>query len=254
MLQLILYCLIAGCIGSLLQGMIGIGTGVIVVPLLSWILPNYGYSQNEAVHIALATSMAAIAINSVSALIGHHKQGNIDWILSKRMVLICVLGASAGAFTANYLSGRYLSMIYGVFLIYIAIRMFVKFSDNNEDVSLPSQKKLIFWGGSIGFVASLVGSGGGILMVPFLRSLKIKLHSCVGTSNFIGLPVSIIGASTYGLMNSGVFHWPALLAISITGMIFVPIGTKLITIIPSIIVQRIFAIIVSIIGLKMLFI
>ena len=87
MATFLLICLIAGSIGAILQGMIGVGTGIIIVPLLTLILPYYGMPQAVSIHIAIATSMAAIATNSITALISHYKRGNINWNVFKEIIL-----------------------------------------------------------------------------------------------------------------------------------------------------------------------
>lgn len=264
MLELIIICLLAGTLGGLLQGMVGIGTGIVIVPLLTFILPHYGISQNIAIHIALATSMAAIAINSISALISHHSHGNVQWLLFKKTILFSIIGASLGALVASDLSGRYLEIIFGIFLLTIAIYMLFKKStlDEIETTAHLSFPKMATGGLSIGFAASIVGSGGGVLMVPFLHSQKIKMRYAVGTSTLIGFPVAICGTFTYvitGLSKMpstpdtiGYLHWPALLAISAAGIFSIPLGVKLATVLPTQILQRLFAICMILISIKML--
>jgi uncharacterized membrane protein YfcA len=264
MFSLIIICLIAGGLGAILQGMVGIGTGIVIIPLLTFILPSYGIPQNMAIHIALATSMAAIVINSISALLSHHKRGNVQWVLFKKIILFSIIGSFLGASIASITPGFYLESIFGIFMLLMAIYMFVKKSDTDTIDTIPtlSLPKMATGGFGIGFVASIIGTGGGILMVPFLHSLKVKMRYAVGTSTLIGLPVAIIGAITYifigifqlpsSSVTIGYVHWPAFLAISLAGIICAPFGAKLATILPTKTLQRAFAICMAIVGLKML--
>jgi len=265
MLNLLIICLIAGGIGAILQGMVGIGTGIVVIPLLTFILPHYGIPQNIAIHIALATSMAAIVINSISALISHYKRGNVYWPLFKRIILFSISGAFLGALVASFIGGRYLQSIFGIFMLLLAIYMLMKkpATEQAETIPLVSIGPLAAGGISIGFCGSLIGSGGGVLMIPFLHALKLKMRYAVGTSTLIGLPVAIVGAITYifagitqvpsSLPTFGYLHWPAFLAISIAGILCAPLGTKLATVLPTKILQRLFAACMTVVGLKMLF-
>ncbi|VVC77167.1 hypothetical protein AQUSIP_24940 [Aquicella siphonis] len=265
MLDLIMICFIAGGLGAILQGMVGVGTGIVIIPLLTFILPGYGIPQDMAIHIALATSMAAIVTNSFSALISHHKRGNVQWHIFKKIILFSVIGSCLGALAASITSGRYLESIFGIFMLFTAAYMLVKESavDITDTAPILSLPKMATGGFGIGFVASVIGTGGGILMVPFLHSLNVKMRYAVGTSTLIGLPVAIIGAVTYvvaGLsqMHSssvtiGYVHWPAFLAISLAGIICAPIGARLATILPAKILQKAFALCMAIVGLKMLF-
>lgn len=261
---LLMICLIAGGVGAILQGMLGVGTGIVIVPLLTFILPKYGIDQDVAIHMALATSMAAIATNSISALISHHYRGNVKWQLFKNIILFSVCGSCFGALTASYMPGHYLQAIFGVFLLFIAIYMLHKKPSIDMTDTLPSLsiRKIATGGFSIGLVASIIGSGGGILMVPFLHSLRLKMRYAVGTSTLIGFPVAVIGALTYTIVGLsrvpstantiGYLHWPAFLAITLAGMLCAPVGVKLSTVLKTTLLQRLFAIIIIFIGIKMM--
>jgi uncharacterized membrane protein YfcA len=258
MLDFLIICLIAGGVGAILQGMVGIGTGIVVIPLLTFILPHYGIPQDVAVHIALTTSITVIVINSISALISHHKRGNIQWGLFKKMLFFSVAGSFAGAMAANAISGQYLKMIFGSFMIVLALYMLIRKADAHPELPL---RTIATGGVSIGFFGSIIGTGGGVLMVPFLHAHKLKMRYAVGTSTLIGLPVTLIGSLTYIIMGLsaapvsantiGYLHWPAFLAISAAGIVCAPIGAKLATILPTKVLQKIFAVCMIVVGIKM---
>jgi uncharacterized membrane protein YfcA len=264
MLSLLIICFIAGGLGAILQGMVGIGTGIVIIPLLTFLLPYYGIEKGIAIHIALATSMAAIVINSISALISHHRYGNIQWGLFKKIVLFCMLGSFLGALTASYISGRYLEIIFGAFMVLLAIYMLLKKAVTDTIESSPNLPlKLTAPGGlSIGFVASIIGTGGGVLMIPFLNALKVKMRYAVGTSTLISLPIAFIGTFTYifaGLSQNsssdvtlGYLHWPAFLAISASGVLCASLGAKFTTILPTKTLQQVFAVCMVLVGITMI--
>jgi uncharacterized membrane protein YfcA len=122
-------------------------------------------------------------------------------------------------------------------------------------------KTIAMGGTSIGFVGSIIGAGGSVLMVPFLHAQKLKMRYAVGTATLIGLPVTLVGSLTYivlGLaaappsaITIGYLHWPAFLAISAAGIISAPLGAKLATVLPTKILQKIFAICMILVGIKM---
>lgn len=263
MTTFLVICFVAGSIGAVLQGMIGVGTGIIIVPLLTILLPYYGTPQESAIHIAIATSMAAIATNSITALISHYKRGNINWVLFKKMIFFTMLGSCAGALTASHTSSRYLQILFCVFIFSNAIYMLIKSGNAGESDLLPhaSITKTSSGGLSIGFISSMVGSGGGVLLVPFLRSCKLHMRSAVGTSTLISFPVAAVGAVTYALTGIakisassetiGYLHWPAFIAITLAGTAFSPIGVKLATLIHAKYLQQMFAFSLVAIGIKM---
>ncbi|OYK79666.1 anion permease [Coxiella burnetii] len=263
MLNLLILCSIAGGLGALLQGMVGIGTSIILIPLLTLLLPHYGIPSNVAIHTALATTMAAVVVSSTSALVKHHKHGNIQWPLFKKIIGFSVGGAFAGALIASFIPGRYLEYVFGIFMLLLAPYMLFKKPSNNQ-TKIESRLRLpiLATGGlGIGFMASLLGAGGSVFMIPFLNALKINMRYAVGTSTLIGLPVATIGTITYiftGLAQMphssftiGYLNWPIFLAISFAGILCAPFGAKLTAILPTKILQRSFAIGMAIIGIKM---
>lgn len=254
MFELCLYCFIAGIIGSILQSLIGIGTGIMLVPLLTFMLPHYGFTPDEAIHIALATSMAAIAVNALCTLKTHHYNKQIDWNIFKKIIFFSVLGAGIGAWVASALSGRYLRIGYGIFLLGIAFYIFQK--SRTLQSAAPSihytPRRLAVGGLGIGFLASLVGSGGGILMVPFLRSLHLNMRSSVGTSTLISIPLVFFAVAIYLCINTQFIHWYALCSVSLASLLFAPIGLRLSNVLPTTLLERIFALVVSIIAIKMM--
>jgi uncharacterized membrane protein YfcA len=256
MSSFLLICFLAGVIGSMLQGMIGIGTGIVIVPLLSFLLPHYGVPATQAMHIALATSMSAIAINSVSALKSHYQRGNIQWRLLKSISFFSLCGAFAGAQLASQLSGLLLRIIFGIFMLALSVYLLIKKPVSDVESGEPdvaSRKKMALGGFFIGIVASMVGSGGGVLMVPFLHQLKLKMRYAVGTATLLGFPVAIVGAFTYAFFSTitDPIHWPALITIALAGALGAPLGVKLSASIDSTILLRIFAFVMMLVALKM---
>lgn len=264
MLTLLITCLIAGGTGAILQGMLGIGTGIIIVPILTLILPQYGIEQNMAIHVAIATSMTAIAISSISALLSHHKYQNINWSIFRRIILFSMLGSCLGALGASHLPSHLLKAIFGTFLCLVAIYMLLKKQPSEKDTddsSIPLPK-LATGGVSIGIIASIIGSGGGILMVPFLHSLQLKMRYAVGTATLIGFPVAAIGSLTYiitGLLKMpsntntiGYLHWPSFLMIAVAGLLCAPLGVKLSSKLHTKLLQRLFAFLIVFIGIRMI--
>lgn len=260
---LCIICFFAGALGATLQGMLGIGTGIVIVPVLTLILPYYDIPQTQAIHVAIATSMAAIAVNSLTALRSHYRYDNIDWSLFKKIIVYSTFGAGIGAMGATFLTGYVLQRIFNLFLFLVGCYMLIKKSaaETDEENLSHSRSKMMFGGLGIGCVASMIGSGGGILMVPFLHTLRYKMRFAVGTSTLIGLPVTIMGALIYMSLGAtqmpttavtiGYLHWPAFLAITSAGILCAPLGVRLSTLVRPLLLQRIFAVLVIGIGLKM---
>ena len=264
MLTLLIICFIAGALGALLQGMIGVGTGIIAVPVLTFLLPHYGISQNDAIHIAIATSTAVITINCVHAVLMHYRRGNIQWSLFRRLLIPSIIGSCLGAYTASYTHGTYLQSVFALFLLLNAALMVFKPSKTSAAEMTPSLslRKATLSGVVIGFIASIVGSGGGILMVPFLHSLHLKMRYAVGTSTLMAFPVAFMGTATYLWQDwhlpritpytIGYVAWPIVLVMVIAGLGAVPLGIRWATVLPTRRLQQLFALCMVVIGIRML--
>lgn len=260
----ILICLLAGALGGFLQGIIGVGTGIIVVPLLTFLLPYYGIPQNLDIHIALATGMATIVVTSIASLISYYQQDSIKWDIFNRIILFSMIGAALGAILTSYLPTTALKIIFSLFMFYVAWKMFFKknTTESLDEFDRISTPRLAAGGTGTGVIASLIGAGGSILMVPFLHSQKLHMRFAVGTATMIGLPVSIVGTITFIFMGfkstqhlslmSGYLYWPAFLSISITGVIFAYLGAKLAGHMPKLLMQRVFSVCAFVVGIKML--
>lgn len=263
MIILLLICVAAGALGGFLQGMVGVGTGIVVIPLLTFLLPYYGIPVEMAIHVALATSMAAITVSSIAAAVSHHQHQNIRWDIFKKIVCFSVIGSVLGALMASYMPARILEIIFAFFMFYTAFKMFRQRKDHlGAEPPVLSMRELGLGGLIIGITASIVGIGGGLFMVPFLRSRNLEMRHAVGTATLVGLPVAIMGTLVYiltGLAHTqqnsqllGYLHWPAFLAIAFSATICAFIGAKLIKAIKPVVLQRIFAVCIIIVGIKML--
>ncbi len=263
MLVLLIICAIAGCVGGILQGMLGVGTGVIMIPLLTYLLPHYGIASNISIHVALATSMSIIAMSSLASAIAHHQHQNIKWDIFKRIIFFSMIGSALGALVASYLPARLLEILFAFFLFYTAFYMLKnkKIAEFSGDTDI-STLRLGIGGLLIGTTASLVGIGGGLFMVPFLISQHIGMRHAVGTSTIVGLPVAMIGTATYivtGLTHVGwtpvllgYVHWPIFMAASLGGFVCAGIGARVVKKINPLLLKKLFAICITVVGIKMI--
>jgi uncharacterized membrane protein YfcA len=128
---------------------------------------------------------------------------------------------------------------------------------------LPHLGGMFIAGNVIGGVSSLVGIGGGTLSVPFLTWCNVALHKAVGTAAALGLPIALAGAFGYviaGLQTDsppayslGFVYLPAVLGLVVTSIPFAPLGAKTAHSLPVGQLRKIFALILYLIGTRMLF-
>lgn len=254
--------LAGGAAGGLLLGMLGVGTALVAVPLLTLVLPWLGVPAPDAPLTALATSMAVVAATSVSSVLSHHRLGNIDWAVFRTTILASLLGVALGSAVATHLPGQLLRAVVGAFLLYTAWRMLRAPSATGATL-VPAEvpaRTYRLGGALIGVAGSFIGAGGGVLMVPFLSGRGHPMTRAVATSTAIGLPVTVLGAVLYtglGLREGvhlpgqfGYLHLPAFLEISAASVIAAPFGARLASRVPAGLLKKGFAVVLVPLALK----
>lgn len=251
-----------GAFSGLLAGLLGIGGGLIIVPVLLFLFPIIGLADSgHLVHIAIGTSLAAIVFSSISSVLAHHRHGGVMWSLFAKIVGSVVIGAVLGSSIAHLLPGEILKKVFGVIEILIAIQMGIGRQPSAKR-NLPGIVPLNFFGTGVGATASIMGMGGGALTTPFFLWCNVAARNAIATSAAIGLPTSAAGALGYvltGWGQSGLPDWsfgyvylPALIGIVIPSFIFAPIGAGLTQRLPAKTLKRIFSVVLAILGVNML--
>lgn len=245
-----------------MAGLLGIGGGGIMVPVLTSLFLALGMPIERVVHLALGTSMAAIIVTSISSLRAHHLRGAVLW----KYVIGMAPGIIVGTFLATYVvilvSSMALALFFSLFMGIIAVRMFVDKKPTQQHK--PTGKKhLYIVGGGIGAISALVSIGGGSLTVPYLLWRNVDIKKAIGTSAAIGLPIAISGTLGYvinGWSNTnlheytiGLVYFPGVVLISITSFIFAPLGAKMAHSLPIPILKKIFSLLLILLSIKMLF-
>jgi uncharacterized membrane protein YfcA len=259
-IEFILAFLLLGSVVGFIAGLLGVGGGGIMVPILTVIFLQQGMHINTVMHVALGTSMASIIATSLSSLLAHQKHKAINWRIVKIMSVGVIIGTFSSTFLASHLSSFYLGIFFTAFMGYVAINMLFK-KRTNSVVKNTHKSSLLIASTGIGAVSALVSIGGGSLTVPYLTSKNIKINKAIATSAAIGLPISVAGTLGYlinGWSNDvdyalGFIYLPAVFFISITSFITAPFGAKLAQHLPVYILKKIFALLLISLSLNMLF-
>lgn len=259
-----LYCL-TGAFAGFAAGLLGIGGGLIIVPVLFFIFSSQGYEQQYLMHMALATSLATIIITSISSTLAHHKKHAVLWPIVLLLSPGLCLGAWLGAGFATQLDTTILKPIFGFFEIFVAFLMVSQYQSKKHQRTIRAGNGFV-GGGVIGGVSAIVGIGGGTLTVPFLHWHKINIKNAIATSAACGLPIAIFATASYvysswNLTDNilpvrqnpfGFVQLHAFLLIAICSFLFAPLGAKLAHTVSDILLKKIFSIFLLLLGLKML--
>ena len=167
--------LLLGAMTGFFAGLLGIGGGLIMVPVLTFIFSAQHFPADRILHLALGTTMAAIIFTSVSSLRTHHAHGVVNWQVVRYMTPGIIVGTLGGATLAGALSSRFLSVVFVVFIFYAATQMLLK-TTPQPSRQLPGKAGMFAAGNMIGVVSSLVAIGGGLLM-PSKKKVSMRRFS-----------------------------------------------------------------------------
>lgn len=260
-LQWLLAYLGLGAVVGLLAGLFGIGGGGIMVPVLTILFVAQGFAPEHLVHMALATSMAAIVPTSLASLRAHHRHGAVLWPVVARLTPGILLGTFGATFLAALVPAAPLAIFFSIFMAFVSLQLFL---DRKPKPSrqLPGTLGMTVAGSGIGGISALVAIGGGSLTVPFLAWCNVAVPVAIGTSAAAGLPVALAGALGY-LINGwsveglpeftlGFIYWPAVLSIAALSLITAPLGARLAHRLPVKWLKKLFGILSLLLALQML--
>ena len=248
-----------GSFTGFMAGMLGIGGGVVMVPVLAMILTAQGYG-GEALHLALGTSMAAILFTSLSSLRAHHRHGAILWRVVFQITPGILCGTLLGTLLAAHVPVRPLGILFALFMCFTATQMIFNLKPKASR-ELPGAAGVAGVGVGIGAFSALVAIGGGSLTVPFLTWCNVRVQNAIGTSSAVGCPIAIGGTLGYiyngwshampsGSM--GYIYLPALLGMVPFSMLAAPLGARMTHRLPVTTLKRIFACLLVALAARML--
>ncbi len=252
--------IIVGLIAGVLAGLLGVGGGLVIVPMLVFCFARQEISPEIIMHLALGTSLASIIFTSISSFMAHHRRGAVVWSIVRRIVPGILFGTFLGTIIASRLSTDFLKAFFCVFLYSVATQMILK-KKPKASRELPGRAGMSGVGSVIGVVSSLVGIGGGTLSVPFMLWCNVAAHRAIGTSAAIGFPIAIAGAFGYSINNLhaanlpsyslGYVYFPALIFIVAFSVLTAPLGARLAHALPVDKLKRIFAFFLYAVATKM---
>ncbi|HCK92156.1 MAG TPA: hypothetical protein DHW71_04165 [Gammaproteobacteria bacterium] len=251
-----------GVFAGVLAGLLGVGGGIVIVPVLFFLFQSFGVSPESAMVVATATSLATIIPTSISSIRSHNKKGNVDFALLKRWAAFIFIGVMAGSWLVTRVDGTLLTALFGIIATLSALNMLFRTGKSALFQQLPGKAGQTVMGICIGFFSSMVGIGGGTISVPLLTIYNYPAHKAVGTAAAIGLIISLPGAltmlalgstpadapvGTYGLVNLIGF-----ICIVPLTVLFAPVGASLAAKLDAAKLKKVFAIVLLFTGVRML--
>lgn len=264
MLALLVIGLMAtGAIAGILAGLLGIGGGIILVPVLFLIYDFMNVPTDIIMHAAVGTSLATIIPTSISSALAHHRRDSIDLGVLRRWSPFIILGAGSGGFLSHYIESATLTLIFGCLAIVVAVNMMMSRTPKIGTI-LPKARpveKLI--SSFIGFFSALMGIGGGTMSIPVMTALAVPVHRAIGTSAAFGFMIALPGA--LGFIWSGwdvamrlpyslgYINLPIAILLFSVSIFTAPLGSRLAHALDPLRLKRAFALFLIISALRMLY-
>lgn len=202
--------LCAGCAAGFLAGLLGVGGGIILVPLLLVFYQTTGVTSLVSTHLALGTSLLIIVFASTSSALQHSRNAQVVW---KAVLFLgggSVVGGLAGAFIAGGLEGGVLRQIFAVLVFLSAVQLLTTPKKRKYD-QMPAvfPPALVLAGFCVGVVSALAGVGGGLLFIPILHSLlRFPFKKALGTSSAAIVVTAVAAGAGYVVRGWGNISLP----------------------------------------------
>lgn len=186
--------LVTGLLAGVMAGLLGVGGGIVIVPVLSQLLALLGVDESVRMHVTVGTSLATIIPTSFMSARAHRRKGNLRPEILRGLLPGVVVGVLVGAVLSGWVSGRGLSAVFAAVALVVSAHMAFSPPGWRLRDGLPGAAGTGSLGLGIGGLSTLMGIGGGTLSVPLLSLLGVPMHQAVATGAALGMVISIPGA------------------------------------------------------------
>ncbi|HWU99034.1 MAG TPA: sulfite exporter TauE/SafE family protein [Oxalicibacterium sp.] len=252
---------LAGAFVGVLAGLLGIGGGMTLVPVMAALFAAQHFAPDHVVHMALATCMASIVFTSSSSVREHLKFDGVNFNIVKRMTPGLVAGSLFATSISAWIPQRHLALSFSVIVFFGATQILLNRKPKAAR-TLPSAWPLFFIGLMIGIIGGLVSAGGAFLTIPFMLWCGVPMKKTIGTGAMMGIPLAVVGTIGYVISGWSVPGLPsdavgfisvtALIGIVCGSVVTAPFGARLAHRLPVPILKRIFACLLYVLAAKML--
>ncbi|HWV15772.1 MAG TPA: sulfite exporter TauE/SafE family protein [Cellvibrio sp.] len=253
--------LLLGTLVGFMAGLLGVGGGGILVPLLVSLFNYQGIGGDKVLPMALATALASMIITAAASTRAHAARGLVAWPIVRSMAPGIVLGAAFTSIIAGRLNSTYIAVFFVVFMAMVSVQMLVNWQPR-ASAKPAGAAGLFLVGGGIGAVSALAAVGGGFLAIAYMTYKKVEIKKAIGSSAAIGLAIAIAGTLGYmfsgwsvelkGSYTLGFVYLPAFFLIATSSLLAAPYGARWAQRLPGSHLRKIFALVSMALSVKML--
>jgi uncharacterized membrane protein YfcA len=254
------YAAIGAAVGFF-AGMLGIGGGAIMVPLLVMLFEAQHLPRAHILHLAVGTAMATILFTSVSSVRAHAVRGVIRWDIAWKITPGILAGGLVGSGVASFIPTAVFAALFTA-VIYIAATTMLLDRKPKASRQPPGLAGMSAAGFVISAASAFAAVGGAFMTVPFMLWCNVPMLQAIGTAAVIGFPIALsgtIGFVATGLREAGLppytvgfVYLPALAGIVVASVLMAPLGAATAHRLPTVWLRRTFAVLFYIIATRML--
>lgn len=254
--------LATGVVAGTLAGLLGIGGGIVIVPVLFHLFGWLGIDDSVRMHLAVGTSLSTIIATALRSAYSHHRRGAVDVELLRAWALPALAGVVLAAWIAGRSSGRVLEGIFGVVALSVAFHMALGKETWRLAATPPTGAAGAALAFGVGGLSVLMGLGAGTLGVPTLTLLGAPIHRAVGTAAGLGVLIAVPGTLGFAWAGLGAPGRPPLSLgyVNLIGFALIvpatvltaPLGARFAHSIGRTTLRRAFALFLSLTSLRML--
>jgi uncharacterized protein len=191
LIPLMIGIMATGGVAGILSGLLGVGGGIVIVPVLFWVFGWLGLPPGLGMQVAVATSLVTVAVTAYSSARAHHARGAVDTAILRLWAPFMAAGALAGGAVAGLVSGRALLALFGTIALLVAWNM-ARPKTRILAPALPARRGAQpAMAAGVGLVSAMMGIGSGTLGVPLFTAFSVPVHRAVGTAAALGLVIGV---------------------------------------------------------------
>jgi len=254
------YVAIGAAVGFF-AGMLGIGGGAIMVPLLVMLFEAQGLPKSHILHLAVGTGMATILFTSVASVRAHAARGAIRWDIARNITPGILAGGLVGSWIASFISPLVFAALFTA-VIFLAATNLLLDRKPKPSRQPPGLAGMFVFGFVVSAVSAFTAIGGAFMTVPFMLWCNVPMLQAIGTAAVIGFPIALAGTIGFvatGLRETGLppysvgfVYLPAMAGIVAASMLMAPVGAAAAHRLPTRWLKRIFALLFYAMATRML--
>lgn len=184
----------SGLIAGTVAGLLGVGGGIVLVPVLYQALSFLGVDETVRMPLAVGTSLATIIPTSIRSTLSHHAKGAVDWSVLKAWAAPTFAGVVLGTWFASLVGGQGLKAVFAGGAAGLGLFMLLGREEWRLGDDVPKGAAAWPLGIANGCLSVMMGIGGGTFGVTVMTLFGATMHRAVATAAGFGLIIAVPGA------------------------------------------------------------